>query len=143
MALANTQAILTRSPIVGNCFLTTAETADTAPTNIERLISAEGKPNGVRVRGFMARGRGTTAADKITLWLYEGSNTGTGQDLWYWEDFLMAAGAPGAEARAARAYYSLEEPFTLPENWEIWASCYSGESFNVFAYGADFEKITA
>ena len=143
MALANTQAIMTRKAHIGNCFIGTAETSVTAPTNMERLISAVGIPNGLRIKGFLARGRGTTTEDKVTLWLYEGNNTGTGQDLWYWEDFIVPAATPGSGQRAARYYYALEEPFTLPENWEIWASCHAGQDFNIFAYAADFEKISS
>ena len=132
---ANTTAVFTRGPIVGRVFVDTAETWVLNPVNAKVLVSAADKPNGVRVQNFSACGPGTTASDKITLWL----DDGTGK--YQWKSFLIVGATPSTTVKEAQADFSLPWVFVLPYGWRIHASCYGGADINVFAYGADFEKV--
>lgn len=140
----NREPLYTRHAVLGRALVTTAYAAFDGSGTVADLgllvdnsvSAATGTapyPNGVRVRTITMHGVGTTAAELLKFFLYDGTTWSV------WETRKVSAATPSTSVEAARGVIQPEEPLIVPKGWKLYAGTHGGADFWVYAWGADFE----
>jgi hypothetical protein len=128
---ANTTPIFPLTPIVGIATLTSA-TAVTSRANITGTTGlvqlTATSTNGTRIDAITVKGKGTTVATTLSLWIYNGTTS------FLFDEIDLAAVTPTTildSVAGAKSYTSL----LLPPTYQLFISEQVQADLNVFAFG--------
>lgn len=117
------------TPRVGAVGISTAETSRTAPTNVETVFTAGS--SGSRIDEINVVATGTTTANVVRLFLFDGTN------YFLMQEVLIAELTPSATTPVV-TYTSTYSNLMLPNGWSLRATTNNAESYEVLAFGGDF-----
>jgi hypothetical protein len=131
---ANTAPIFPLSPVVGIATLTSA----TAVTSLANITGTTGltqltptSTNGKRIDAITVKGKGTTVASKLDIWIYNGTTS------FIFDEFDVTATTASNTADAfilTKTYSNL----VLPATYQLFVSETVQTDLNVFAFGGDY-----
>lgn len=131
---ANTAPIFPVSPIVGIATLTAAA-AITSRANIVGIAGLTQltaiSTNGTRVDAITVKGKGTTVASNVHIWLYNGTTS------FLFDEFDVAA----ITATNTTDSFTLTKSYTnlvLPPTYQLYTSETVQTDVNVFAFGGAY-----
>lgn len=131
---ANTQAIFPVSPLIGIATLTSA-TAITSRANITGTTGlvqlTPASTNGKRVDSITVKGKGTTVASIVSIWMYNGTTSFLYDEI---DVAVTAAGTTADSVVAKKTYVDL----VLPPTFQLYISETVQTDVNVFANGGDY-----
>jgi hypothetical protein len=117
------------TPRVGAIAISTADTSRTAPTNVGTVFTAGA--SGSRIDEINVVATGTTTANVVRLFLYDGSA------YFLLQEVLIAALTPSATIPVV-TYTSTYSNLMLPSGWSLRATTNNAEAYAVTAFGGDF-----
>lgn len=131
---ANAQPIFPSSPVIGIATLTGA-TAITTRANITGttglLQLTPVSTNGKRVDSITVKGKGTTVASILSVWLYNGTTSFLYDEI----DVSAVTASNTTDAAIVKRYYS---DLVLPPTFQLYVSQTVQTDVNVFANGGDY-----
>lgn len=117
------------TPRVGAVGISTADTSRTAPTNVGIVLTAGS--SGSRIDEINVVAMGTTTANVVRLFLFDGTN------YFLMQEVLIAPLTPSVVAPVV-TYISTYSNLMLPSGWSLRATTNNAESYEVLAFGGDF-----
>lgn len=130
----NTQPIFPLAPLIGIATLT-APAAITVRTNIVGVVGLVAltpvSANGKRVDSITVKGKATTAAGILSVWIYNGVTS------FLYDEFDI----PVVAASNTVDSFSLKRNYTdlvLPPTYQLYVSVTVANELNVFANGGDY-----
>jgi hypothetical protein len=117
------------TPRVGAVLISTADTSRTSPTNVGTVLTAGS--SGSRIDEINVVAMGTTTANVVRLFLFDGTN------YFLLQEVLIAALTPSVTAPVV-TYTSTYSNLMLPNGWSLRATTNNAESYEVLAFGGDF-----
>lgn len=129
---ANTTPIFPIAPIIGIATLTAA-TAITTRTNITGTTGLVSllpvSANGTRIDSIQVRGKGTTVASTIMIWLYNGTTS------YLIDEFDVTAVTPNTTTIDAFVLSKGYTNLVVPPTYQLFISESVATDVNVFAFG--------
>lgn len=117
------------TPRVGAVLISTADTSRTSPTNVGIVLTAGS--SGSRIDEINVVAMGTTTANVVRLFLFDGTN------YFLMQEVLIAALIPSASLPVV-TYTTTYNNLMLPSGWSLRATTNNAESYEVLAFGGDF-----
>jgi hypothetical protein len=117
------------TPRVGAVLISTADTSRSAPTNVGTVLTAGS--SGSRIDEINVVAMGTTTANVVRLFLFDGTN------YFLMQEVLIAPLTPSVTAPVV-TYISTYSNLMLPNGWSLRATTNNAESYEVLAFGGDF-----
>jgi hypothetical protein len=131
---ANTSPIFPLAPVVGIATLTTA-TAITSRANITGTTGlvqlTPESTNGKRIDSIAVKGKATTVASNIFIWIYNGTTSFLFDEI---DAPAVTAGNTTDSTLVQKTYLSL----VLPPTYQLFISETVQTDVNVFALGGDY-----
>ena len=128
---ANTAPIFPVAPIVGIATLTSA-TAVTSRANITGTTGlvklTDASTNGTRVDAITVKGKGTTAATNVCIWMYNGTTS------FLFDEFDMSA-VTAANTTDSVMLTKTYANLVIPATYQLYISETVQADVNVFAFG--------
>lgn len=131
---ANTNPIFPNSPVVGIATLTAA----TAITSLANITGTTGlvqltpvSTNGKRVDAITVKGKGTTVASKVAIWLYNGTTSFVLDEI----DVTAVTATTVVDSFAITRSYS---NLVLPATYQLYVSESVQTDLNIMAFGGDY-----
>ena len=117
------------TPRVGLSTVSTADTSRTSPTNVVTVFTAGA--SGSRIDEINITATGTTTANMIRLWVYNGST------YYLFQEISVTAITPttGLSVFQSSSTYN---NFMLESGQSLRVTTNNAESYNVVAFGGDF-----
>jgi hypothetical protein len=117
------------TPRVGAALISTADTSRTSPTNVGTVLTAGS--SGSRIDEINVVAMGTTTANVVRLFLFDGTN------YFLMQEVLITPLIPSVTAPVV-TYTSTYSNLMLPSGWSLRATTNNAESYEVLAFGGDF-----
>lgn len=131
---ANTTPIFPLTPVIGIATLTSA-TAITSRANITGTTGlvqlTATSTNGTRVDSIQVRGKGTTVASNVMIWLYNGTTSFLIDEF----DVTAVTAANTTDAFALTKSYT---NLVLPPTYQLYISESVQTDVNVYAFGGQY-----
>lgn len=131
---ANITPIFPATPVIGIATLTSA-TAITTRTNITGTTGltqlTPTSTNGKRVDSITVKGKGTTVAANLFLWLYDGTTS-------YLFDEIDVSAVTAANTTDAFSVTRTYSNLVLPATYQLFVSETVQTDVNVFAFGGNY-----
>lgn len=131
---ANTQPVFPNAPIVGIATLTAATAVTsraniTGTTGLTQLTATS--TNGTRVDAITVKGKGTTSASNVFVWIYNGTTS------FLFDEIDVAAVTPNNTTDSALVTKSYSN-LVLPGTYQLFISESVQTDLNVFAFGGTY-----
>ena len=133
---ANTTPIFPLSPVIGIATLTAA-TAITSRANITGTTGlvqlTPTSTNGKRIDGIRVKGKGTTVASNLFIWLYNGTTSFLFDEI----DIPAITAANTTDSYTVSKVYS-DTDLVLPPTYQLYVSETVQTDLNIFAHSGDY-----
>lgn len=132
---ANTLPIFPVAPIVGIATLTSA-TALTTRTNITGTTGltqlTAGSTNGTRIDAITVKGKGSTVASNITIWIYNGTTS------FIFDEIDLTQVVTAANTTDSVVKTTTYTNLVLPPTYQLYIAETVQTDVNVFAFGGQY-----
>jgi hypothetical protein len=131
---ANIQPVFPVAPVIGIATLTSA-TAITSRANITGTTGlvqlTPTSTNGKRIDAITVKGKGTTVASNVHIWMYNGTTS------FLFDEFDVTA-ITAANTTDSFTLTKLYSNLVLPPTYQLYVSETVQTDVNVFAFGGDY-----
>lgn len=127
---ANTTPLFVDTPHIGMVQISTANTNRDGTGTLGDVFTAT--TDGSLIYYVRAQAIVTTTAGMVRLYLYDGTNTRLVGEI------TVSAVTVGASTPGWAGEWHPAKPLYMASTWVLKASTHNAETFNVFAFGADY-----